>query len=261
MRLGDHYLPHKYIKNHLQVEQVLQNSFWTPAEDPQIPRNANQSLQNEVEQSIKTKRETKNFRAEIHPGQGVVKEMFSHTRKPSHKQVSREFWNFRGKHNLKKKKKNHDRICTKWQLQTEKQLTHSCLSAGSKWRLDAEVQAMWSVLRVRTGVECRKDTLRGLMWHSNPNHGNARETKTDKSPFPWEGSNAPLWPGVLTERIKGSCPNNKGEQASCHYSLPEGREAGAQQPEAESKGPLQSRPQRLHLLPSLVGHQSLAKSS
>ena len=52
------------------------------------------------------KRETKNFRTEIHPGQGVVKEeMFSHNRKPSHRQVNREFLNLRGKHNPKKKKK------------------------------------------------------------------------------------------------------------------------------------------------------------
>ena len=51
------------------------------------------------------KRETKSFRTEIHPGQGVVREMFSHDRKPSHRQVSREFWNLRGKHNQKKKKK------------------------------------------------------------------------------------------------------------------------------------------------------------
>ena len=110
------------------------------------------------------KRETKNFRTEIHPGQGVVKEeMFSHNRKPSHRQVNREFLNLRGKHNPKKKKKNHDKICTKWQLQAEKRLTHSCLPTGSKWRLDAEVQAMWSVLRVRTGVGCHEDTLRGLM--------------------------------------------------------------------------------------------------
>ena len=53
----------------------------------------------------------------------------------------------------------------------------------------------------------------------------------------------------------------KESKPAVTYSLPGGREAGAQQPEAESKGPLQSRPQRLHLLPSLVGHQSLAKSS
>ena len=40
---------------------------------------------------------------ETHPGEGVVKEKFSHSRKPSHRQVYREFWNLRGQHNREEK--------------------------------------------------------------------------------------------------------------------------------------------------------------
>ena len=52
--------------------------------DPQIPRKENQSLQNEVGQNIKTKRETKDLGTETPPREGVVKEeKFLHNRKPS----------------------------------------------------------------------------------------------------------------------------------------------------------------------------------
>ena len=37
---------------------------------------------------------------ETHPREGVMKEeKFPNTRKPSHRQVCREFWNLRGEHN------------------------------------------------------------------------------------------------------------------------------------------------------------------
>ena len=49
-------------------------------------KKANQSLQNEVGQKIKTKRETNNSGKEIPPGEGVVnEEKFPHNRKPSHR--------------------------------------------------------------------------------------------------------------------------------------------------------------------------------
>ena len=52
-----------------------------------MPRKANQSSQNEARQKIKMKRETKDFRAGTrdHPGEGVVKEKFPYSRKPSHR--------------------------------------------------------------------------------------------------------------------------------------------------------------------------------
>ena len=44
---------------------------------------------------MKTERETKDFRTEVHPGEGVMKEKFPHNRKPSHRHVSGELWNLR----------------------------------------------------------------------------------------------------------------------------------------------------------------------
>ena len=41
------------------------------------------------------------------PGEGVVKEKFPNTRKPSHWQVCGEFWNLRGQHNREGGKKNN----------------------------------------------------------------------------------------------------------------------------------------------------------
>ena len=44
---------------------------------------------------------------ETQPGEGVVKEQkFPNTGKPSHQWVCGEFWNLRGQHNQKEKKKN-----------------------------------------------------------------------------------------------------------------------------------------------------------
>ena len=40
---------------------------------------------------------------ENHPGEGVMKEKFPNTRKPSHLWVCGEFWNLRGKHNWEEK--------------------------------------------------------------------------------------------------------------------------------------------------------------
>ena len=58
---------------------------------------------------------------------------------------------------------------------------------------------------------CPEDNLRGLMWHSNPICGNARETKKNKGPSPQEGSKAVQWPL--------ECSQNKGTHLS---SKPDG---------------------------------------
>ena len=42
---------------------------------------------------------------ETHPGEGVMKEKFSHNRKHSHSQVSGEFWDLREIHNWKQTNK------------------------------------------------------------------------------------------------------------------------------------------------------------
>ena len=62
----------------------------------QAPRNAAHSLPKEVEQFIKDKEAKELGMTETHPGEGIVKEKFPHSRKPSHCQVCGEFWNLRG---------------------------------------------------------------------------------------------------------------------------------------------------------------------
>ena len=54
---------------------------------------------------------------------------------------------------------------------------HKLAFAHSACMLGAEARASSLVLRVRTGVECPEDTLKGRTWHSNSNCANARETK------------------------------------------------------------------------------------
>ena len=46
------------------------------------------------------KTETKDLGTETYSGEGVVKEKFLRSRKPSHRWVFGEFWNLRGQHNL-----------------------------------------------------------------------------------------------------------------------------------------------------------------
>ena len=60
----------------------------------------------------KIKRETKELGTETHPGEGVVKEEFPNTRKPSHWRVCREFWNFRGQRNWEEKISKTHRLGT-----------------------------------------------------------------------------------------------------------------------------------------------------
>ena len=60
---------------------------------------------------MKTERETKDFRTEVHPGEGVMKEKFPNSRKPSHWWVCGEFWNLRGQHNWEEKINKTHRLC------------------------------------------------------------------------------------------------------------------------------------------------------
>ena len=43
---------------------------------------------------------------ETHPGEGVMKEMFPNSNKPSHWRICGEFWNLKGENNWEKKKTN-----------------------------------------------------------------------------------------------------------------------------------------------------------
>ena len=54
----------------------------------------------------KIKRETKELGMDTHPREGVMKEKFPNTRKPSHWWVCEEFWNLGGQYKQKEKKKN-----------------------------------------------------------------------------------------------------------------------------------------------------------
>jgi len=67
----------------------------------------------------------------------------------------------------------------------------------------------------------------------------------------WEGSNATMW-SLSHSQNKGSPTSEYQRRVSwlLFMALPGGRESGAQHPEAEGKGTLQSQPQRPHLLPS-----------
>ena len=51
----------------------------------QVPRKAAHSFRKEIRQNIKDKREAKELGKEIYPGEGVVKEKFPYSRKPSQK--------------------------------------------------------------------------------------------------------------------------------------------------------------------------------
>ena len=72
---GDHFLPHKYIKRSSVCGAISTKQLLNTGGGSQIPRKANQSLGNEVEQNIKTKRETKDLGTETHSGDAVVKEV------------------------------------------------------------------------------------------------------------------------------------------------------------------------------------------
>ena len=107
--------------------------------------------------------------------EGVVKEKFWHSRKPSHRWVCGEFWNLRRQHNWegkKKKKKpteympNHNR---QWRSSTDAHVCHKWVGAGQGGTV--------CMLRVRTRPECPEDNLRELTWDSNPNCGITRKKK------------------------------------------------------------------------------------
>ena len=72
---GDHFLPHKYIKRSSVCGAISTKQLLNTGGGSQIPRKANKSLGNEVEQNIKTKRETKDLGTETHSGDAVVKEV------------------------------------------------------------------------------------------------------------------------------------------------------------------------------------------
>ena len=92
-------------------------------------------------------------------------EKFPNTRKPSHQQVCGEFWNLRGQHNSEENTHTHTHTHTHIQnmhltTTASGQAAQILMSATSEQGLDREAQA--TLLRVRTGPECREDNLREL---------------------------------------------------------------------------------------------------
>ena len=100
-----------------------------------------------------TKRETKELGMETRPEEGVMKEKFPNTRKPSHQWVCGEFWNLRGQHNQEGKKAPPN--CNSQQRRNPDASVHH-QGAG------AEQGGKGCTLRVRTRPECPEDNLRVL---------------------------------------------------------------------------------------------------
>ena len=97
---------------------------------------------------------------ETHPREGVVKEKFPNTRKPSHRQVCGEFWDLRGQHNWEEKINKLNPQITRLIATPSGEVAQTLVSATSKWGLNREAPA--SLLRVRTGPECPEGNLREL---------------------------------------------------------------------------------------------------
>ena len=102
---------------------------------------------------------------ETRPGEGVVKEKFPNTRKPSHQRVCGEFWNLRGQLNREGKINKSPQI-TCLTVTPSGEAAQMLAFATSKRGLGRE---MWAaLLRVRTGPECPEGNLRELTWDSQP---------------------------------------------------------------------------------------------
>ena len=93
---------------------------------------------------------------ETHPGEGVMKEQFPNSRKPSHWQICGEFWN--SKSNItgwKKKKKTPQKRCLT--TTPSREVAQMLASATGGW-----TGSKGCMLRVRTRPECPEENLREL---------------------------------------------------------------------------------------------------
>ena len=77
----------------------------------------------------KTKRD-KILGTETCPVEGVVKEKFPHSRKPSHRHVCGEIWNLRGQHDQEKKKKKQKKTI-EYALTASREVSQMLMSATS----------------------------------------------------------------------------------------------------------------------------------
>ena len=82
------------------------------------------------------------------PGEGVLKEKFPNTRRPSHWRVCGEFRHFRGQHNQEEKINTSNPQIMGLTTTSRGEVAQTLASATSKWGLNREVRA--APLRVRT---------------------------------------------------------------------------------------------------------------
>ena len=93
------------------------------------------------------------------PGEGVMKEKFPNTRKPSHWQVYGEFWNLRGQHNRERGKKQKT---TEYAPNCNSQQRGSPEACVCQQLAGAEQGGAGSMHRVGTQPEGPEDNLREL---------------------------------------------------------------------------------------------------
>ena len=104
--MGEYFLSQKFIRRSFERRETTTKQLLNAGRGHQARRKEANCLQKEAGQNIKDKKRDKTVRDESCPGEGVVKEeKFPNTRKPSHWQVCGEFWNLRGQHNQKEKKR------------------------------------------------------------------------------------------------------------------------------------------------------------
>ena len=96
---------------------------------------------------------------ETHPGEGVLKEKFPNTRRPSHWPVCGDFWNLRRQHNREGKTKKPQIMCPT--TTPSREVAQTLVFTTSKQGLNREVRA--ALLRIRTRPECPEGNLRELM--------------------------------------------------------------------------------------------------
>ena len=98
---------------------------------------------------------TKELGMETHPGEGVMKEEFPNSRKPSHWQICGEFWNLKEQHNWVEKEKNPQNRCLT--TTPSREVAQMLASAIGGW-----TGSKGCMLRVRTRPECPDENLREL---------------------------------------------------------------------------------------------------
>ena len=86
------------------------------------------------------------------PREGVLKEKFPKTRKPSHRQICGEFWNLRRQHSQEEKMNKYTPQIMCLTAITNGEVAQALRTTNSKQGLNREAWA--ALLRVRTRPEC-----------------------------------------------------------------------------------------------------------